>query len=430
MGFDEINRLNSVSGSESATLSVDTGKMQDALSPQLRGVVNKILLLVEPLKKIDLTPVVEAFRKLKEAVTPIGQTLFAGLEWVWHTLLVPMTKWTVEEAVPIFLEALTSGMAALDKAITTLKPAAEWFWENFLKPLGLWAGDQIIVALDRFRLKLNGIGEWIEDNQSLVQKLGVIVAEVASAFAIANLAVGDWNGLSGSAVGQIGNFGNSMNWLANPVSLVSGAVKALGAAIILLISNWDNAKAAAVSAWVGIQNAWSSVVEWFRSRVLMPIQNGFKSTVNGIIGFLNGMLSGITRAINGVVNAVNGLRFTLPNWVPGLGGKSLGFNLRTVSTPQIPYLAQGAVLPANRPFMAVVGDQRHGTNVEAPLSTIQEAVSMVMGDQTAAILAGFETSVGVQREILQAVLGIQIGDDVIGQAVSRYQRKMAVVTGG
>ena len=78
----------------------------------------------------------------------------------------------------------------------------------------------------------------------------------------------------------------------------------------------------------------------------------------------------------------------------------------------------------------MVGDQKHGTNVEAPLATIQEAVAMVMGDQTAAILTGFETSVGVQREILQAVLGIQIGDDVIGQAVSRYQRKMAVVMGG
>jgi hypothetical protein len=98
--------------------------------------------------------------------------------------------------------------------------------------------------------------------------------------------------------------------------------------------------------------------------------------------------------------------------------------------PQIPYLAQGAVLPANKPFTAVVGDQRHGTNVEAPLATIQEAVAMVMGDQTAAILAGFESSVGVQREILQAVLGIQIGDDVIGRATARYNRKMAIAKGG
>ena len=101
-----------------------------------------------------------------------------------------------------------------------------------------------------------------------------------------------------------------------------------------------------------------------------------------------------------------------------------------MNAPQIPYLAQGAVLPANKPFLAVVGDQKHGTNVEAPLATIQQAVAAVMGDQTAAIAAGFATSVEVQREILQAVLGIQIGDDVIGNAMSRYQQKWSVVNGG
>ena len=104
--------------------------------------------------------------------------------------------------------------------------------------------------------------------------------------------------------------------------------------------------------------------------------------------------------------------------------------MRTVSAPQIPYLAKGAVLPAGKPFLAMVGDQHHGTNIEAPLSTIQEAVALVMEDQTEAILQGFTASVQVQREILQAVLGIHIGDDMIGRAVSRYQQKMAVMRGG
>lgn len=124
------------------------------------------------------------------------------------------------------------------------------------------------------------------------------------------------------------------------------------------------------------------------------------------------------------------LKTAVGDAVTPFGGKTIGFNLKPVHTPQIPYLAQGAVLPANRPFLAVVGDQKHGTNVEAPLATIQQAVANVMGDQTAAILAGFATSVEVQREILQAVLGIQIGDDVIGKAMHRYQQKMTVLNGG
>ena len=78
----------------------------------------------------------------------------------------------------------------------------------------------------------------------------------------------------------------------------------------------------------------------------------------------------------------------------------------------------------------MVGDQRHGTNVEAPLATIQEAVALVMQDQTSAILAGFQASIDVQRDILEAVLGISIGDDVIGAAVDRYNHKMAIMRGG
>jgi hypothetical protein len=133
--------------------------------------------------------------------------------------------------------------------------------------------------------------------------------------------------------------------------------------------------------------------------------------------------------LNAITRALNSWSVTVPNWVPVLGGKSFGFNLRPISAPQIPYLAQGAVLPANKPFLAMVGDQRHGTNIEAPLATIQEAVALVMEDQTQAILAGFNTSVAVQREILEAVLGIHIGDETIAAAIDRSRTRQAVMKG-
>ena len=98
--------------------------------------------------------------------------------------------------------------------------------------------------------------------------------------------------------------------------------------------------------------------------------------------------------------------------------------------PQIPYLAKGAVLPANKPFLAVVGDQKHGTNIEAPLTTIQEAVGLVMGDHIAAMMAGFEALLKEQQATRRTIEGIEIGDAVIGRAAERYGRKMAVVRGG
>lgn len=100
------------------------------------------------------------------------------------------------------------------------------------------------------------------------------------------------------------------------------------------------------------------------------------------------------------------------------------------ATPAIPQLARGAVIPPNHKFLAVLGDQKHGTNIEAPLETIQEAVALVMDDVVRGNMVGFESIVAILQEILEAILGIEIGDQVIADAVQRYQRKMAVVRGG
>ena len=429
MGFDEINRLNGASGGGVETI-LQKQQVNDTLSPQLQAVVDKILALVAPLKEIDFAPLVAAFGRLKEAITPIGKALFEGLEWAWHNLLVPLAAWTVEDFLPVFLDTLSSALQVLNAVIVALQPVADWLWESFLKPLGQWAGEKVLDALSWLREKLTQLSAWISENQALVQKIGVIVAGVAVALGLVNAAVEGFNGLGMTAIGRLGNLGGAMSGLNSPIALLSGGIKALGAVILLLIGNWDSVRSAAASAWSTIQSVWGSAAPWLREHLLNPISSGFKTMVNGIIGFLNGMISGMVTALNGIVGAVNKLKFTLPGWIPGLGGVSLGFDLKTVTAPRIPYLAQGAVLPANKPFMAVVGDQRHGTNVEAPLTTIQEAVAAVMGDQTAAILAGFEATVDVQREILQAVLGIQIGDEVVGRAVSQYQQKMAVVNGG
>lgn len=379
--FDQLNRLN---GPEESTVTKTVSKsvlvpekVEDTVTPSLQGIVDKIKTLIEPLKRIDLSAAVAAFGKLKEALAPFGHTLFSGLSWAWNNLFVPLAAWTIENILPLFLELLAAGLDALNEAIVALKPFAVWLWDNFLKPVAQWAGGVIVDTLSGMVEKLVDLGIWIANNKEKVSALIELV-----------------------------------QWLGSAWERVSGAVDRLN------------------QVWSVVKGTWSGVASWFQNTVLNPIQSGFKKVANGIIGFLNGVITGAGKGVNGVIRALNTLRFNIPKWVPEIGGKTFGFNLQTVSVPQIPYLAKGAVLPANKPFMAVVGDQKHGTNIEAPLATIQEAVASVMGDQTSALVAGFEASIGVQREILQAVLGISIGDDVIGQAVSRYNRKMAVVRGG
>ncbi len=408
-GFDEINRLGSSSGGSAGTEILSEGKVPDTLSPQLQRIVDKILSLTAPLKEIDFAPAVAAFGKLREAITPLGQTLFSGLEWAWHNLLVPLAAWSIEDLLPAFLQLLSGALQVLNGVLVALRPVADWLWEKFLKPVAQWTGETAVKGIQWLTERLQGLSHWIGENQGLVQGLVVLVGGLAAAWALVNGAASKWNVLGVAAAAAVG---------------------ALITVVALLAANWDKVKNTALQVWESVKNIWGNAAAWFRGNVLNPLATGFRSTANGVIGVVNGMIAGAVRGLNSLIKAINALQFSIPAWVPGLGGKTLGFNMKPVTAPSIPYLAKGAVLPANRPFMAVVGDQRHGTNIEAPLATIQEAVALVMNDQTAAILAGFESSVGVQREILQAVLGIQIGDDVIGQAVTRYQRRLAAVKGG
>ena len=213
---------------------------------------------------------------------------------------------------------------------------------------------------------------------------------------------------------------------------------------------WEGLSTGASNAWEGVKGAWNSVASWFDEKVIQPIGNFFSGLWEGLStgasnawegvkkvfsavgeffkGIINGVIKALNKAISWIFSGINKILVGLRD-LEVLGMRPFE-GIRTINTPQIPLLAKGAVLPPNKPFLAMVGDQRHGTNVEAPLATIQEAVALVMQDQTNAILTGFERSVGVQREILEAVLGIQIGDDVIGSAVARYNRKQAVIYGG
>lgn len=101
----------------------------------------------------------------------------------------------------------------------------------------------------------------------------------------------------------------------------------------------------------------------------------FKGIWNGIVSILEGAVNLIIGGINWMIRQLNKIQIKAPDW---LGGGTIGFNIPAISTVSIPRLAQGAVIPPNREFMAVLGDQTHGTNIEAPLETIKQAVAEVL----------------------------------------------------
>lgn len=151
------------------------------------------------------------------------------------------------------------------------------------------------------------------------------------------------------------------------------------------------------------QGDWQRVWDGF-AEVIDGVSGVIKAIINNVIGIIEGMANAVVAAINTMIRAINTINFTVPNWIPGVGGNSVGFNIPEVNKVSIPRLADGAVIRGGDPFMAVLGDQRHGqTNVEAPLATIEKAVTNAMNKNGG---MGGEITVKVylgEKDITQAV---------------------------
>ena len=321
----------------------------------------------------------------------IWQDLMSGIKTAWDTYGQPLMDGVIlafqnlEDLATLLWETIVKPI--LQNLISVLQQ----LWFSHLKPL--WDDILLLVAsvanclLDLWNNLLAPVAKWI------IATFGPAFAEVFNAIA----------DVVGVAVGAIADA------IDLAVVVLRGLTDFLSA---VFRGNWD-------AAWQAIGNTVSTV--WDK------MTNAIKTAVNGIIGFINRMISAVVTGINAVINALNGLSFDLPDI---FGGGHVGFNISTLTAPQIPYLAQGAVIPANREFLAVLGDQSHGTNVEAPLDTIKQAVAEVMEDLQAGQMAGFEAVVAVLREILSAVYGIELTDEDVGRAVQRWQHKQLIATGG
>ncbi len=190
---------------------------------------------------------------------------------------------------------------------------------------------------------------------------------------------------------------NVKNILTNIGSSIKAGINAFCLVVKLVFSEfcervstlWSNfwkgldllfrmASAALHVAW---DSCWSAL-----GNTVANIWDGITSTIRGavnrIIGIINGMISAIVGGVNGMIGVLNSISIDVPEFAQdALGTSKIGFNINPVTAPQIPLLAQGAVIPANHEFLAVLGDQTNGTNVEAPLETIQEALAEVLAAQ-------------------------------------------------
>lgn len=167
--------------------------------------------------------------------------------------------------------------------------------------------------------------------------------------------------------------------LMNPIGGLQDGFKSL----------WEKAASGALSAWEGIKSAFKSVPEWFQSKfrdawqkvkdvfstggriwsgIKEGIENTFRTVVNAIIRGMNTIIAVPFNKINSMLNTIRNASFL------GISPFQNMWGVNPLPVPQIPMLARGAVIPANRKFLAVLGDQHNGNNLEAPESLLRKIV--------------------------------------------------------
>ena len=345
----------------------------------------------------------------------VGQTImgmFAAIDWLG---LIQQLVELLANTWPLVLTAV-------------LIPAlSAWITGTLLPAIGAWITEVAIPAI------LGWLGSIVA---SIVSTIGLwpallIAAIVALFAALVAVIVSNWEDICDWFSGKWDDFVAGWNDFWDSVAFCA---QEWWKSVTTEWTNFWNGIVDKFNALKsGLSQAWDAFWTGLSDRVgdiWNGIVNTVKGAVNSLIGFINGMISAVVGGLNSAIDALNSLSVDIPDWVPVVGGNRLGFSIGHVTAPQIPYLAQGAVIPANREFLAVLGDQSHGTNVEAPLDTIKQAVAEVMEDLQAGQMAGFEAVVSVLREILSAVYGIELTDEDVGRTVQRWQRKQAIATGG
>lgn len=171
-----------------------------------------------------------------------------------------------------------------------------------------------------------------------------------------------------------------------------------------------------------VEGIWETVSSWFSEHVTTPIseawnkmledmQNFAKGIFNGVLAFFEKIVNGIVDGVNSVLSGFN----SAASWAGRVIGKDWS-GVGLLDHVTLPRLASGAVIPPNREFMAVLGDQRSGNNIEAPEALIRKIVREETGGS-----ARLESLLQTLIEVTREGKVIQVNERELGRVTSRAQ---------
>lgn len=188
----------------------------------------------------------------------------------------------------------------------------------------------------------------------------------------------------------------------NVFPLVVAGIAAILFAITTLAGNGEQLIGNLKQTFSGLVTFLDGLINLDIDKMLSGLKGMVSGALNTVLTIVGSVINLIIRGLNWLIEKINSISFDMPDWVPGVGGKSWGPNIPLVKEWQIPQLAQGAVIPPNRKFLAVLGDQKSGTNIETPLATMVQAFKQALAES--GYSGGSEAVLMLDRDVLGRVV--------------------------
>lgn len=341
----------------------------------------------------------QVFGELKRGFDTVwseaGAPLLQNLTGMFMDFMSLLQEFWNEWGAPIFNNLKT--------AIENTGSLFSTWWEEIIKPVF----DHLMEKADEI---------WNEHLSPLVSNFLDMIGEfVNGALEIYNqfiLPIANWlTTILGPVYKKVFGFivDEMADFISRLLDFINGLITAIKGIIQFIVGvftgDWEK-------AWTGIKNIFKGIFDSLVAIVKKP--------VNMIIDIINGMISGIVSGVNSVIRAVNSISFDMPDW---LGGGHVGFNLKTVTAPKIPKLAQGGFVKANTPQLAIIGDNRHQGEVVAPEDKLREMAMQAVREAG----AGGVTKEDLERIVNNAVIRIvaalyELGFNIDGEMMAKAEK--------
>ena len=427
--FDEINKLSSESSG-----SVGGGGASSDIAPDFKNLVSSSLSAILELFTGAALLSLGAILAFSGANVPLGLSLMAlGALAVWDAV---STNWDV---IKNLLQGAIGDAVAITSTVLLVFGALLAFSGANI-PLGIG-----MILAGAIGLASVAAANWDTMRDTLAESIGKVLTVIGAgllaigailAFSGVNVALGIGMMVAGASVLAIGSA--ALNWDAitsNVQTAIGKLLQIAGASLLVLgllfvltavniplglgfmaaggvalgvgaaILNWDAIREKFSEVWSGIKQWWNSnCAKYFTKEhwanlgrsIIDGLLSGLKSAFEAVKTWVSNAVDWVKSQFTGAKTAAS----VTPNGFNSASGNSLQANFPIIQS--IPALARGAVIPPNREFLAVLGDQRSGTNIETPLATMVQAFKQALAES--GYSGGNEAILMLDRDVLGRVV--------------------------